>query len=81
MAIALFPLVARLAGALGGRRKLAVSIVVLVGLAILLVPVLMIFGSLIDTTMESFDQLEQGTLRVPPPPKNVSEWPLVGEGV
>lgn len=81
LAVALAPLHARLAGMLGGRNKLSASLISIAGLSVLLVPTVLLLGSLVDGATELAKRMSEGTLRIPPPSEKVAEWPLVGEKV
>ncbi len=73
------PIYHRLKTALGGRARLAATLITLLALILLLVPTIMLSDSLIDTAQEFSAQLEDGTLRVPPPSESVRSWPVIGE--
>jgi predicted PurR-regulated permease PerM len=79
MAVAIHPGYDRLKSALGGRGRLAATLITLLALIVLLVPTYMLSGSLIDTAQEVSAQLDKGTLSVPPPSENVRSWPVIGE--
>jgi predicted PurR-regulated permease PerM len=79
LSVAIYPLYARLARRVGSRHKLAATLITLVALAILLVPAWMFFGASIEEARQVAAQAEAGTLRVPPPPDGVRDWPLIGE--
>jgi predicted PurR-regulated permease PerM len=79
IAVAIHPGYERLNRMMGGRRRLAAAVMIVVGLIILLVPTIMLTGSLIDTANSYSTHLDAGTLRVPPPPENVRSWPVVGK--
>ena len=64
---------------LGHRIKLSATQITLLGLLILTVPVIVLTGSLVDSSMDLATDLAEGTVQVPPPPERVQEWPLVGE--
>jgi predicted PurR-regulated permease PerM len=81
IAIAIHPIYSRLKSALGGRDRLAATLITLLALILLLVPTIMLSDSLIQTTREFSAQLEDGTLRVPPPSESVRSWPVIGEPV
>lgn len=81
IAVALYPLHKKLAGALGGKEKLSVTIIIIVFLSILIVPAWSLTGSSIESAQELAQSLEEGTLQVPPPNEKVAEWPLIGERV
>jgi predicted PurR-regulated permease PerM len=79
IAVAVFPLFARLRTALGGRNKLAAVVYTLVALAILITPTVLVSNSILDTTNIIGERYTSGTLKIPPPAEAVKEWPMVGE--
>ena len=81
IAVAIFPLFAKLKSVLGGRNKLAATVYTLIALAILITPTVMISASLVDTTQVLAEKYEQGTLTVAPPDEAVKDWPVIGDKV
>ncbi|MGD8434896.1 MAG: AI-2E family transporter [Syntrophobacterales bacterium] len=81
IAVAIHPIYSRLKSALGGRDRLAATLITIFALIFLLVPTIMLSDSLIDTAREVAAQLEDGTLKVPPPSENVRSWPVIGDPV
>ncbi|MGD8541706.1 MAG: AI-2E family transporter [Desulfobacteraceae bacterium] len=79
IAVAIHPGYERLNRMMGGRRRLTAAVIIAVGLIVLLVPTIMLTGSLIDTAKSYSAHLDAGTLRIPPPPENVRSWPVVGK--
>lgn len=79
LAVALYPLYAALARRLGGRPRLAAAIVTLAALATILGPVSLLAGSLADSAHWLAAGLRTGAFRVPPPPAELGDWPLVGD--
>jgi len=79
IAVASYPGYARLRTALGGRRVLAATLFTLLTLVVLIVPMVLLSGTLVDGARDLATGLEQGTIRVPPPPPGVGAWPLIGE--
>ena len=79
LAIALHPAYRRLRDLLGGRAGLSAAALVMLGLVLLIVPSVLITASFVESAAELAEQLKAGTIRVPPPPTSVSDWPLVGE--
>ena len=79
IAVAIHPSYDRLKSALGGRGRLAATLITLLALIVLLVPTYMLWGSLINTAQEVSAHLDAGTLSVPPPSESVSSWPVIGE--
>jgi predicted PurR-regulated permease PerM len=79
IAVAVHPGYERLKSALGGRDRLAATLITLFALIVLLVPAYMLSDSLIDAVQKYSANIDQGTLRVPPPPESVRSWPVIGE--
>jgi predicted PurR-regulated permease PerM len=79
IAVAIHPLYLKLVVLLGNRRRSAASVFTILALALLITPTVMLTVSLIDTAQVVSSGLDAGTIRVPPPPDSVAEWPLVGE--
>jgi len=79
IAIAIFPGYRWLGSALGGRNKLAATLVTLLLLIILIVPSLMFAGSLVDTAQKLSAGFSKGSLSIPAPPENIKSWPAIGE--
>jgi predicted PurR-regulated permease PerM len=48
-------------------------------LVVLVVPAVMLSGTLVDSAHSFAMQLHAGTWAIPPPPEGVSKWPLIGE--
>ncbi|MGI9342069.1 MAG: AI-2E family transporter [Gammaproteobacteria bacterium] len=81
ISVALYPAHVSLSARLAGRRKLAATLLVLIGLAVIAVPVWLIADSTITTLQEVGAKLDDGTARVPAPADSVAEWPVIGERV
>ena len=81
IAVAIYPLFLKLKSAMGGRNKLAATLYTLIMVALLITPTVMISSSLIESSQNIAEKVKKGTLEIPPPNKNVSEWPLVGKKV
>lgn len=78
IAIGLYPLYQRLLKALGDRSVLAATLTSLITFAVLLVPVLLLSGSVMEGGEGLLNALEVGARDVPPPPEWVKGLPLVG---
>jgi predicted PurR-regulated permease PerM len=72
----------RLFGALralfGGHSGLAAVAYVILGQLVLILPALLLAGTLVDGIEALAGHLAGGTLQVPPPPPEVQFWPLIG---
>jgi len=79
IAIAIYTPFQKLVDKLGGRKKLAVTLVAVLSIAAVLIPVISLSSSMIDSATTIGDQIESGALKVPPPAESVREWPLIGE--
>ena len=79
LAIAIHPVHLSLCRVMGGRRRLSATILVVGCLLLLIVPSVMITTSLVESATELAGKLEEGEIKVPPPPAAVADWPIVGE--
>lgn len=79
LAVAIHPLHTKLAAALGGNEKLAATIMILIGLAIVVVPGWMMTKSVISSITAFAQEVKAGSLQIPPPGDHVADWPLIGE--
>jgi len=79
LAIAVHPAHLRLGRVMGGRERLAAAILVVGSVLLLMVPSVMITTSLVESATELAGKLEEGEIKVPPPPAAVADWPIVGE--
>jgi len=79
IAVATHPVYLRLKSSLGGRGKLAATLITVMALVLLIVPALMLSGTLFDAVHMLSAGIRDGSLRVPPPPEKVNSWPIIGE--
>jgi predicted PurR-regulated permease PerM len=78
IAVAVYPGYRRLEARLNGRRLLAATLFTALMLAVLVVPAVLLGGSLASGAEKLAAAFHAGTLQVPPPPERVASWPLVG---
>jgi predicted PurR-regulated permease PerM len=78
IALALHPAFVQLAKRLGGRDLLAGVTVALLLVLLLVVPMLLLGETLVESSLELGRKVRDGTLALPPPPESVSGWPLIG---
>jgi predicted PurR-regulated permease PerM len=64
---------------LGGSRGLAAVVYVVLVQLVLIVPTLLLAGTLVDGVEALARNLADKTLQVPPPPATVRSWPLIGD--
>lgn len=64
---------------LGGRSALAATLLTLLALGLLITPTVMLAGTLVEFAGDLGRELGEGTLQIPPPPKTIGTWPIVGE--
>ena len=81
LAIAIFPLFLWLKNLLGGRGKLAVVILTLLGVGVIIGPVSVISTIFVNNAQAFADSLASGSLVIPPPPEGIETWPVIGERV
>jgi predicted PurR-regulated permease PerM len=79
LAMAMYPLHGALSKKLGGRPKWASFIIIFAILAIVILPTILLIGSLIDEVKALKASYDAGTLSIPPPVEKVKAWPIIGE--
>jgi predicted PurR-regulated permease PerM len=78
IAVAAHPGYLRLRALFGGRAVPAGILFVIIGLLVLVGPTVVLSGTLVNGVRDLVEGFDQGTLRVPPPPAAVADWPVVG---
>jgi predicted PurR-regulated permease PerM len=81
LAVALYPLHLALAAKLGGRQGWGATLITLLGIALIVAPSAVLLSSMGDSAQRFIHDVQQGSLKVPPPPVSVASWPVVGERV
>lgn len=79
IAIAVYPAFRKLHNLLRGRSGLAAVICTLLLFAILILPVVLLAGSLVGGIQSLAARLNEGMSIIPPPPPRVATWPVFGE--
>ncbi len=79
IAIAIYKPFLKLVEKLGGRKKLALVLVTIGSIAAILIPVVSLSTSMMETATTLGDQISAGTVKIAPPAESVREWPLIGE--
>ncbi|WP_170325591.1 AI-2E family transporter [Ruegeria arenilitoris] len=78
LCVALYPVYDWLQSKLGGRKKLASTILVLLGLVLTLGPVATAVSGAAELGSNFAEQADRGELKIPPAPDGLKELPLVG---
>lgn len=81
IAVAVGPPYRRLAAALGGRRRLAAVLFVLLAFVVFIIPAVQLSGTMVEGMRGLADAFREGRLDIPPPPENVATWPVVGQPI
>jgi predicted PurR-regulated permease PerM len=81
LAVAIFPLHLKLTSAVGGNEKIAVTLIILIGLAIVVLPGWIMTKSAIASIIGFAADAKAGTLAIPPPNESVASWPVIGSRV
>ena len=79
IAVAIYKPFLRLVDKLGGRKKLAVTLVAVGSIAAILIPVISLSSSMIESSTTIGNQIESGAIQIPPPSESVAEWPVIGK--
>ncbi|MBN7796705.1 AI-2E family transporter [Parahaliea mediterranea] len=80
LAIALYPVNEKLAGALGGSGR-AATVLVLLLVLLAGVPTVLLGFSFVDHMLALYKGVADGSTALPPPRPGVADWPLVGHRV
>ncbi|MCU0834345.1 MAG: AI-2E family transporter [Chromatiaceae bacterium] len=78
IAVAGYPAYLRLRDWLDGREIAAAVVFSLLLLVAILAPAALLSGTLVEGAQGLVEQFQEGSIRVPPPPPGVAEWPLIG---
>ena len=78
LAVTLYPLHQSLAARMRGKQGWAATLITVLGVALIVAPTAVLFGSLGDSVQQLIDKVQQNTLQIPPPAPGVAEWPVVG---
>ncbi|WP_171123359.1 MULTISPECIES: AI-2E family transporter [unclassified Ruegeria] len=78
LCVALYPVFDWLQGKLGGRKSLAATILVLLGLLLTLGPVATAVSGAAELGSDFAEQADRGELKIPPAPEGIKELPLIG---
>ncbi len=78
IAVASYPTFLKLEKMLKGRGGLAAVLWTLLLLAVLIVPLVLLVGSLIEGFRPMASRLREGSFTVPPTPPAIRDWPLIG---
>jgi len=79
IAVAIYKPFLKLVDKLGGRKKLAVTLIAVVSIAAILIPVISLSSSLAESAATIGNQIGTGKVHISPPAESVREWPLIGE--
>jgi predicted PurR-regulated permease PerM len=81
IAVATYPGYRWLETRLGGRNVIAAVIMTVLGLVLLIGPMVLLGGTLVNSAQGLAADLSDGTLTIPPPPGRVTHWPIIGESL
>lgn len=81
LAIAGYPAYVKLQRIVGGSGWLAATSFMLCLFSLLIVPVVLLGGTLVEGTHALIAHLQDGTLAIPPPPPSIETWPIIGSSL
>lgn len=71
----------KLTGWLNGRSTWAAVALTLLMLVVLIAPVALLAESMVSGVQILSDEVKAGTLKIPPPPEYVANWPVIGQNL
>jgi predicted PurR-regulated permease PerM len=78
LAVALYPLHQLLARRIGGKQGRASTLLVVGSVLVIIIPTALLLNSLGDSVRHLVEDVQNGTLKIPPPKESVDKWPVVG---
>jgi predicted PurR-regulated permease PerM len=81
LAIAGYPAYVKLQRIVGGSGWLAATSFMLCLFSLLIVPLVLLGGTLVEGTHALIAHLQDGTLAIPPPPPSIETWPIIGSSL
>jgi predicted PurR-regulated permease PerM len=78
IAVCAYPGFQKVQLALGGRGVLAAILFTALLLILLIVPAVLLAGTLVEGVQTLAAHFKEGTLSIPPPPASVETWPVIG---
>lgn len=78
LAVALYPLERKLKARMG-REGRAATLIVVLGVALLMVPIYLLAISMMESAQNAVAMIRSGRFHIPPPAESVAGWPLVGK--
>jgi predicted PurR-regulated permease PerM len=81
IAVAIYKPFLKLAEKMGGQKKRAAMLISLGGIVVMLIPMILLSGSLIESATGLGAKITEGTLQIPAPSASVHSWPVIGEKV
>jgi predicted PurR-regulated permease PerM len=79
IAVASYPIFLKIQQLLGGHAGWAAVLFTLLALLVIIVPTVMLAGTVVDGAKVLSTKLSSGRLPIPPPPESVGHWPLIGD--
>ncbi len=76
IAVALMPICKKLERVYGGKRGLAATTIALLGIALLVTPLVMVSGSIVDGATHALEVLQNGDIKIPGPKPSVADYHL-----
>ncbi len=81
LSLAAYPLFKKLENKLGGRKKLAVFIIIGIGLLIIIIPSGLFLDSAIGEATKLKENFNGENFQIPLPNAKIADWPLIGDKV
>ncbi len=79
ISVALFPFYVKSVKVLGNKKSLTAVLFALTGLAVIIIPSILLTTSSATEFQSLQNKYESGELRIPVPSEDVKEWPVIGE--
>jgi predicted PurR-regulated permease PerM len=81
LAVTLYPLHQRIAKLVKGKQGIASVLLIVIGILLIVTPTGLLLNSFADSIRDLIGSVQQGSLKIPPPPPGVENWPVIGRTV
>ena len=79
IAVSIYPIHQKLVKVFKGKEKLSAILITLLGVTLIAVPSIFLLEQTLDSVENLREKYQAGEQLVPPPAKDVTKWPVVGE--
>ena len=81
LAVTIYPLHHRIAHIVRNKQWIASAILILIGFLLIIIPLALLMNSFADSVRYFISGVQNNTLKIPPAPQKIAQWPIIGKEV